>query len=107
MDPNDLRDCVEREIKKLIEPVGVETLRGRQQGRAGVAANHSEELGAAMSRANSNLFQNTRTWSETAAHSPPRCPTGHDERLKAERPPTGVSAAEGTESAKIRTVAGL
>jgi hypothetical protein len=24
MDPNDLRDCVEREIKKLIEPVGWE-----------------------------------------------------------------------------------
>ena len=38
----------------------VGTLRSRQQGRAGIAANHSEELGAAMSRANSNMFQNTR-----------------------------------------------
>ena len=48
MDPNDLRDCVEQEIRRLIEPVAWATLRGRQQGRAGVAANHPVEVEGAM-----------------------------------------------------------
>ena len=36
MDPNDLRDCVEREIKKLIEPVAWQRceLVNRQSGIA-------------------------------------------------------------------------
>jgi hypothetical protein len=32
MDPNDLRDCVEKAIKELIEPRGVGALRSRQRG---------------------------------------------------------------------------
>ena len=41
MDPNDLRDCVEQEIIEADRARGVATLRGRQQGGAGIAQDRS------------------------------------------------------------------
>ena len=41
MDPNDLRDCVEQAIIEVDRARGLATVRGRQQGRAGVAPDGS------------------------------------------------------------------
>ena len=46
MDPNDLRDCVEQGDQEADRARGVEALRGRQHGRAGIAADDPVEEGA-------------------------------------------------------------
>ena len=56
MDPNDLRDCVEEAIVRVDRARGVGTLRDRQPGRAGIAADDPRKVeGRAMSLVTGNL----------------------------------------------------